>query len=366
MNQGSASGSLLIVYLYNFAEAIRLDHLRRLFDAPPAHPQAPLRPPAPDYVRFVTPPHIEPIPAVSLDPDTHFTGRLAFYDCGVVTIQIEIPFDGPWDSIVTLAARWMNSPELEQRAAAIVHQHVALAAPALLTPFDQQLTEDYCIVHLHRAFDPAGQLLNAQQLLHLYPDSIAQIVRGEVARFSPAERAEILESSLSYYEDDLLVVGWSAALIYDSPEGAAATIQLLELANTQLLEFRHYDAVLTTLLSDVYRSLEQGGPFRRWRLNRQAEHLSTIRLDIRELVERLDNSIKFLSDVFAARLYRVAAARIGVSDYRLLVDHKLQIAAELYALIRDRVYHGRAFVLELMVVIILVIELVLILREFKW
>ena len=98
---------------------------------------------------------------------------------------------------------------------------------------------------------------------------------------------------------------------------------------------------------------------------REAEHLGTIRLDIRELVERLDNSIKFLSDIFAARLYRMAAARIGVPDYRLLVEQKLESAGELYGMMMDRFYHGRAFILELMVVIILVIELGLVLRELK-
>lgn len=98
---------------------------------------------------------------------------------------------------------------------------------------------------------------------------------------------------------------------------------------------------------------------------RDAERLSAIRLDIRELMERLDNSIKFLSDIFAARLYRMAAARIGVPDYRLLVEQKLQSGGELYSVMMDRFHQGRAFVLELMVVVILLIELVLLLRGIK-
>ena len=117
------------------------------------------------------------------------------------------------------------------------------------------------------------------------------------------------------------------------------------------MEFRHYDAVLTALLSEVHRSLDRGGPLARWRLARDAERLRTIRLDIRELIERLYNSIKFLSDIFAACSYRMAATKIGVPDYRLLVDQKLQSAGELYGFMMDRFYQTRAFVLELMVVI---------------
>ena len=88
-------------------------------------------------------------------------------------------------------------------------------------------------------------------------------------------------------------------------------------------------------------------------------------MDVRELTERVDNSIKFLSDMFAARLYRMAARKIGVPDYRTLVEQKLQSAGDLYGFMMDRFYQGRAFVLEFMVVIILVIELVFLFRGIK-
>jgi len=69
-----------------------------------------------------------------------------------------------------------------------------------------------------------------------------------------------------------------------------------------------------------------------------------------------------LSDTFAARVYRLAANRIGVPDYRNLVDQKLKTAGELYSFMMDRFHQGRAFVLELMVVVILIIELVFLFR----
>jgi hypothetical protein len=211
--------------------------------------------------------------------------------------------------------------------------------------------------------DATGRPITAGDLIENCGRYIAQIVRGEIAAFSKAELHEILESRMSYYETDLLVVGWTAALVYDTPDGAAPTLQLLEYANSQLLEFRHYDAVLTRLLSAVYRQLERGTGFlARWRLAREAARLNLIRLEIRELTERVDNSIKFLSDMFAARLYRMAAAKIGVPDYRGLVEQKLESGGELYGSMMDRFYQGRAFVLELMVVVILIIELVFLFR----
>jgi hypothetical protein len=205
--------------------------------------------------------------------------------------------------------------------------------------------------------------LTAAQLIDERGNEVARIVRGEQAELSAGETEEILGSRLSYYPDDLLVVGWTAAFIHDSAEDAAPTIQLLEYANTQLLEFRYYDAVLSQLLKEVYRSLEKkGGFFMRWRLASQAQHLNRIRLDIRELTERVDTSIKFLSDMFSARLYRLAAAKVGVDDYRRLVDDKLRTAGELYEFMMDQFHQSRAFVLEAVVVIILIIELFFLFR----
>jgi uncharacterized Rmd1/YagE family protein len=76
-----------------------------------------------------------------------------------------------------------------------------------------------------------------------------------------------------------------------------------------------------------------------------------------ELTERADNAIKFLSDMFSARLYRVAASKIGVNDYKNLVNQKVHTAEELYRFMVDQFHQSRAFLLEVLVVIILVIEL---------
>ncbi len=190
-------------------------------------------------------------------------------------------------------------------------------------------------------------------------EQIAQIIRGESVPLAEAERNEALQSSLSYYPCDLLVAGWVAALVYDTPAGAVPTIQLLEYANTQLLEFRHYDDMLTRVLENVYKILEhKQNFFRQWTMARQAQRLNAMRLDVTELTERTDNAIKFLSDMFYARAYRVAAARVGVTDYRNLVERKLRIAGDLYEFMVNQFNQARSFVLEAMVVAILVIELI--------
>jgi uncharacterized Rmd1/YagE family protein len=80
-------------------------------------------------------------------------------------------------------------------------------------------------------------------------------------------------------------------------------------------------------------------------------------LDVAELTERADNAIKFLSDMFAARLYKLAAGKVGVPDYRNLVERKLKTADDLYNYMVEQFNQSRAFFLEVTVVLILLIEL---------
>ena len=219
--------------------------------------------------------------------------------------------------------------------------------------------EDYFIFHL----TDVGGAPTAETLLAECGPQIAQTVRGETTTLSDGEQREVLQASVSCYPTDLAVIGWNAAFIYDTAEGAQAAIQLLEYANSQLLEFRHYDDLLTRELQVAYRSLRRGTHIlTAWRLVRKANRLQLVSLEVTELAERADNAIKFLRDMFSARLYKMAAAKVGVLDYKHLVNRKLRMADELYGFMVDQFQHGRAFLLESMVVIILVIELIFLFR----
>jgi len=174
-----------------------------------------------------------------------------------------------------------------------------------------------------------------------------------------SEIAEVMRSRISYYNTDLAVIGWNAAFLYDTVAGAESAIQLLEYANSQLLEFRHYDELLTGELEQVYKRLEErSGRLARRRLAREATRLQATLLEVTELTEHADNAIKFLSDMFLARLYKLAATRVGVTDYKDLVTAKIRVAEDLYRFMVDQFNQSRAFFLELIVVIILVVELV--------
>lgn len=364
MASPALAGSFRMLFLYDVSEEIRLEELRKILSVPPAGAREPsFRHPAPEYVRFEKPPVIEPLEPILLETGERLEGRLNYYEYGVVGIELQLGFQADWRQLVEFSSRWIAAPDIERRAAESLRRHLQRTGQALVKPYPEWLAEDYYIIQLNTLLHQDGTPVTASELIANCRDQIAQLVRGESVPLSEDEKAEILQSRMSYYPHDLLVVGWTAALVYDTPEGALPSMQLVEYANSQLLEFRHYDEALTRLLAEVYRTLQnRTGLLARWRLAQEAQRLNTIRLDVRELTERVDNSIKFLSDMFSARLYHLAAAKVGVPDYRRLVDEKLRTAGELYSFMMDQFYQGRAFVLELLIVIILLIDLVFLFR----
>jgi hypothetical protein len=351
-------GSVLVLIQFDVCEEIRLDVLRNILGARTA--DATFKQKAPGYVRYQRPPVEETLEPLVLESGERLDGQIKYYDYGVVSLVFQLPFSGGWDTLVQLSCRWTSDTNFEKLATRIVRQKLERAAPALVKPYDikqgEWLQEDYFIFHV-REIEGAP---SANDLLNEHADRISQVVRGEMCALSDDERQEILLSRISYYPNDLAVIGWNAAFIYDTPAGAETAIQLLQYANSQLLEFRHYDELLTKELENVYDFLEVGGTgwWSRWRTARAASKLHTVLLDVNELTERADNAIKFLSDMFSARLYKLCAQKVGVPDYKDLVKEKLQTAEDLYRFMVEQFNQSRAFVLELMVVVILIIELV--------
>ena len=357
------TGSLRALLLFDVAEELDLPHLHNVLGTDPRKREPAFRHQTPQYVRFERTPVDESIGQCADYAGNPLFGRIRYFEYGVASVDLQLPFETSWSELVVLANQWISAPELERRARQALEERLAAFKGGLKKPYKDWIWEDYYIVQLDPVQQTDGASVSAEQLIRRYRTQIAQIVRGEDTPLSLGEEQEILQASMSYYPGDLLVVGWVAAFVYDSSASAEPTIDLLEYANTQLLEFRYYDEVLTSVLADVYKRLERRrGMWRRWRLAREAEDLNTIRLDYRELAERTENAIKFLSDMFYARTYRLAAARIGVNDYRALVTEKLTTARELYDSMVNEFHQSRTFLLELMVVIILLIEIAFIFR----
>lgn len=353
------NGSIFILQLYDVCEEIRLKDLPFIQgqSSPPSFKDT-----APESPRFERPPVVEPIEPVLLKSGEGFEAALHYYDYGVVSLVLRFRVTGDWQRLRDLASRWVSSTAFDDLSLRLVREKIAAARAALDRPYQHWISEDYYIFQI----SPAPGITTAGEALAQNGQAIAQIVRGEAGTLSESERGEVLQATMSYYPTDLAVIGWGAAFLLDTEQGAEATIRLLEYANSQLLQFRHYDELLTRELRDVYRNLQRGsGLVSGWRMRPAAARLRTILLEIRELTERTTTALKFVGDMFTARLYKLGLTKIGVNDYQALVEEKLSTAENLYSVMIEQFQHARGFILELLVVIILIIELAFLFRGSK-
>lgn len=352
-------GSISILALYDVCEEIRLKEL------PFVQSQAlapTFKDTSPEAPRFERPPVVELIEPISIPSGERFDAAFHYYDYGVISLVLRFGFTGDWQRLRELAAKWVSSTAFDDLSLRLVREKVGAIQSSIDRPYRQWLSEDYYIFQV----TPTSGLATASEVISQHAQQVAQIVRGEAGVLSENERAEVLQSCISYYPNDLAVIGWNAAFLLDSEQGADATIRLLEYANSQLLQFRHYDELLTRELREVYRNLQRGGgTLAGWRMRPAAYRLRTTLLEITELTERTTTALKFVGDMFTARLYKLGVARIGVTDYQALVEDKLKTAENLYSVMTDQFQQARGFLLEVLVVIILIIELAFLFRGGK-
>src|SRR5579884_1825147 len=96
------SGALVAMFLYDICEEIRLDELRTILGLAPAGREPSFRQPAPAYVQFDRPPVLQSLAPVVSGSGERLSGRIAWFDYGVMSLNLELPFSGSWEDAVQL------------------------------------------------------------------------------------------------------------------------------------------------------------------------------------------------------------------------------------------------------------------------
>lgn len=179
---------------------------------------------------------------------------------------------------------------------------------------------------------------------------------------SDEEVEDTWKSWLSYYQDDLVVVEWDAALVIEPTASYEDTLAVLEIANLQLLELRTYDAYLDKAIDTAYDDLED--LFRRSSLLRsggdEVKELAELRMDLSEATFQVDNISKLWGDWFLGKVYRSCTRKFELESWRRTVAEKMADLSEIYQVAQAEFEGRRMFILEVLVVLLFVIDLLLI------
>ncbi|MBU6498345.1 MAG: hypothetical protein KGQ40_07435 [Rhodospirillales bacterium] len=278
------------------------------------------------------------------------------YDFGVAAFAVRVPAqDMAWADFTRL----VNRVDIAATAAVwreLLGRMEAALGDALIRPTPVRLEEDYLIAEVE-AFDAP---VTAEELLARL--DLVPLLSGEDRSLSAAARDGLLRQRFSYFVDDLAVITWDRAFLYE-PRRDRDVADVLEMANAQLLEMRAYDELLDAELPRLRGMVEaaRGGVnlLAARRYARLARRLHTLVAEVTEISERVDNALQVTEDVYLARVYAAAMELFRVASVNTAVDHKLRIIRDTYTALHSEAAGARAEALEIAILGLILLEIVL-------
>jgi hypothetical protein len=294
--------------------------------------------------------------------------QVKLFSVGGISIAIRVPFT------VSSITELVDYHDLAFNGGSSVHDEaIALAeevrrelAPHLIRPVEKLAPEEaYTVFCVTSPLDtPDGKHINAEDWLDANRRQVAALLTEErdVSHLSGQEADESTSRYLSYYDHDMVVIDWDAALIIDEPRYVDEMVYLMELANLQLAELEAYDRMLDAVLDDAYRDLSASNSLRgmrRGKSRKTLKDLRELRIDLARLSDELSNITKFFGDWHLARIYTALATRFHLADWHKNADDKLKTLGDLYQLLQADRNNRVMIVLEVTIVLLFIVDLLI-------
>jgi hypothetical protein len=283
------------------------------------------------------------------------------FDFGAVSVALEVPFELAAAGLTQLAGH-LADPATAAAVVQAARQAVLLLhgklLPAIQKPqWNDKLWEEYFVFQL-----PPGQPWCPADLLDVQTGWLAGLVRLEDQPLSAEEVEEAVRLFLHYGPHDLFVPDWAAAVLLDQERECEETLQTIEFANLQLLEYRHIDDRLDQALARAYGLIHRAA---RSRLPLWRQHavplraLGELKVEATGLFERTGNVLKLVGDQYLARVYRLLAARFHLRDWERSIQRKLEVVEGVHQVVSDQTAAFRMEFLEIIVIGLILLEVVL-------
>jgi hypothetical protein len=284
------------------------------------------------------------------------SARLLHHGAISITVRVPVHPGTPLEELIPIADELYDSKALDALATEEMEKLRAMLRAHLDAPHSWETTEGYTTLFVRKLEGAAS----AAEVLAA--PCLTRLLLGEVKepRLSESEEREVLEHHFSYTPNDLVIVEWNAAFVYE-PSGSEDVVDLLELANAQLLELRYYDAVLDAELARVYDAIgdRRTGSLLWSPYKRLLRELIQTVIELSEFIERVENSLKIVGDVYLARVYEATLKQLRIARWTEQVSRKHRLLLQTYTLLKGEVDTGRSLTLEAMIVILIVIEILM-------
>lgn len=176
-----------------------------------------------------------------------------------------------------------------------------------------------------------------------HKEKLVGLLKSEKLPLDPKEIEYTLSAQLKYAKNDLVVVDWDGAFIFDPEADFAPTVELLELANLNLLKYRLLDMELDKRLAyvaEIFRSIpEKRRLFLQFERRKVREALMTL-IKIRASsvldFQGVERDIRLIGDWYSARLYELAAKKFKFDEWRTEIKEKLDAIEDIYSVASER------------------------------
>jgi len=207
----------------------------------------------------------------------------------------------------------------------------------------EEPAEEYTVYQI------SGYKGDPESFLKNYGQKIAGLLKSEKLELDEREVEHTLSYQLKYAKDDLVIVDWDGAFLFDPDGEFEETVELLELANYQLLRYRISDYDLDERLKKASRLTQRGlGKWFRTKEVAQAfQEVIKIRSESISQFESLERDIKLIGDWYSARLYDLLSKKFRLEEWRKKIQDKLDSLEDVYSIVSENLGVSRMQVLEL-------------------
>ncbi len=217
-----------------------------------------------------------------------------------------------------------NTFELEKQAYDYSHQILKSFGGDLL------FSEEYSIFAATNYEGSPEQFLNCQ-------DIIASLLKSEeLLKLDPQEVQYTLGSRIKYADNDLAIIDWDGAFLFDPNGDIDECLELLTLANLQLLRHRILDSQIDTRLTrmaEFVHNIPAGGKLSSKELSQKIKETMEIRMVSISELQRLERDVKLIGDWYSARFYELAAAKFKVEEWKKAIRGKLESLEDAYSVV---------------------------------
>lgn len=345
--------------VFDLAASLDLDAVDHLFGAPVIRSRRSGWSPRPEYA-----PHVHSVRSAPgiIQRGSEVEGcriDVALHAVGAVSVQIRVPFEcqdlaALHDWKETVSFHGLSVSSMAQTVFEDVRDTIQ---SALKDTYDVKVEPEPYFVFVLTQDAPSPDAL-----LREHRGVVAALIEGEppAVALSDDTMDRVLKHRISYRPDDLFIAAWDRGVLATADERYEDVLDVVELANVELLALRAYDAYIESRMGPAFASLDalwaRRGLFRSAR--GVLRDMTALRMEFEQMTDDLRDTQKMFGDWYLALLHDHLRDCFHMREWEASVADKMEALRQMFGIAGDEAHSRRGFVMETAIVVLFVIDLV--------